>query len=66
MQEKKTYSKGSKNMSVTLPADVYEPLEALAAKTNTPRNRLIVQAVSDMLKRANKAMNAKTLPIIED
>lgn len=62
----KKYSKGSKNISASFPLEIIEPLEELAVKSNTPRNRLIVQAVADMLKKANKAMSAKTLPMTEE
>ena len=49
-QERK-YSAGTVNISLALPAEVKAKLDELAEKSRISRNRLIVEAVVNMIKK---------------
>jgi predicted transcriptional regulator len=52
--EPKKYSGGTVSISVGLPADVKLKLDALAEASRISRNKLIVSAIAEMLKKYGK------------
>lgn len=49
--EPKKYSGGTVSISVGLPAEIKLKLDALAEASRISRNKLIVSAISEMLKK---------------
>lgn len=52
--EPKKYSGGTVSISVGLPAEIKLKLDALAEASRISRNKLIVSAISEMLKKYGK------------
>jgi predicted transcriptional regulator len=54
LTEQKKYSGGTVSISVGLPADVKLKLDALAEASRVSRNKLIVSAITELLKQYGK------------
>jgi predicted transcriptional regulator len=52
--EPKKYSGGTVSISVGLPAEIKLKLDALAEASRISRNKLIVSAIAEMLKKYGK------------